>query len=200
MTKKATRCPWAGDDPLYIDYHDREWGVLNTDDRDLFEKLSLEGFQAGLSWITILRKRRNFRTAFANFDPEKIARFTDKKIDRLMQDAGIVRHRGKIEAARSNARAYLKLAESRSLSDYLWDFLDGRPIENKFRTMKDLPAKTPLSIKISKSLKSDGFKFVGPTTVYAFMQSMGFVNDHLVTCKRHKECARIARKFSPVKP
>ena len=196
MARKDKPCPWPGDDPLYLAYHDREWGVVNNDERALFEKLILEGFQAGLSWITILRKRENFRIAFAGFEAEKIARFSDRKIDRLMQNPAIIRNRAKIEAARSNARAFLKLSEKQSLSDFLWDFLDGQPIENRFRTMQEVPASTPLSKKISQSLKSHGFRFVGPKSVYAFMQSMGFTNDHLVTCRRHGECARIAREFS----
>lgn len=200
MTDKITRCPWTGDDPEYIDYHDREWGVPNADDQALFEKLVLEGFQAGLSWITILRKRENFREAFDDFDIEKIASYTDKKLQSLMTNAGIIRNRAKIEATRTNAQAFLRLSKRTKLSHFLWDFLDGRPINNNFQTMSEVPAKTPLSTKISNSLKSEGFKFVGPTTVYAFMQSTGFVNDHLKGCKRHKECAKIADQFSLRQP
>jgi len=197
MASNQKICPWAGDDPLYVNYHNDEWGVPVSDDRRFFEKLILEGFQAGLSWITILRKRENFRKAFDGFDPEKIARYTDKKIDRLLLNEGIIRHRGKIEAARNNARAYLDLQERITLSNFLWDFIDGRPITNKFKSMSDVPGQTPISTEISKALKKEGFKFVGPTTVYAFMQSMGFVNDHLVSCHRHSECATLAKKFKP---
>ncbi len=200
MTEKNARCPWTGDDPLYVEYHDNEWGVPNADDRTLFEKLVLEGFQAGLSWITILRKRENFRDAFDNFDAEKIAAYTDSKLNRLMLNEGIIRNRAKIEATRTNARAFLKLSERINFSHFLWDFMDGRPSENRFRTMSEVPANTPVSIKISKALKSEGFKFVGPTTVYAFMQSMGFVNDHLIGCKRHGECAKIATQFTLKQP
>jgi len=195
MTGITKICPWAGEDPLYVKYHDEEWGVPNSDDRDLFEKLILEGFQAGLSWITILRKRNNFRKAFDNFDAEKISRYTDRNVERLMNHQGIVRNRAKIDATRNNARAYLKLKEEMGLGEYLWNFLDGRPVVNRFKTMSDIPPKTPLSANISKSLKSRGFRFVGPTTVYAFMQAMGFVNDHLVTCRRHSECAKLAKSF-----
>lgn len=199
MNKKSDICPWAGDDPLYIKYHNEEWGVPNASSHALFEKLILEGFQAGLSWITILRKRENFRTAFDGFDPEKIARYTDRKIETLMKNEGIIRNRAKIEATRTNAQAYLKFSETSSLAEYLWDFVDGQPIQNSVRHFKDIPAQTELSAKISKSLKQNGFRFVGPTTVYAFMQSMGFVNDHLLTCPRYKDCAKLANKFNVAK-
>ena len=190
-------CPWAGDDPLYIKYHNTEWGMPVSDDRPLFEKLILEGFQAGLSWITILRKRENFRVAFDRFDPKKIARYSDRKVEKLMLDSTIVRNRAKIEATRHNARALLELQEKITLAAFLWDFLDGKPIHNNFKTMIEVPPQTPLSLKLSNALKSQGFKFVGPTTVYAFMQSMGFVNDHLVSCSRHKDCAKLAKTFQP---
>ena len=184
------RCPWANQDPLYVAYHDTEWGVPEFDDRALFEKLLLDGFQAGLSWITILRKRDNFRHAFDDFAPQKIARYTPKKIERLMQDAGIVRNRLKIEGAVLSARAYLDTMEKeQGFSALLWGFLDGQPKVNAFRSIKQVPAETPLSRQISKELARRGFKFCGPTIVYAFMQAVGMVNDHLVTCHRHAELA-----------
>ena len=189
------RCPWAGNDPLYVTYHDTEWGVPKTDDRALLEKLVLEGFQSGLSWITILRKRENFRKAFHGFDPARIARYGDKDIGRLMQDEGIVRNRLKIEATIDNARAYLKLAETTSLASLLWGLAGGKPLQNDRRSMQDVPAETPLSKTISKELKSRGFRFVGPTTMYAFMQATGMVNDHLVGCPGHATCAKLAKTF-----
>jgi DNA-3-methyladenine glycosylase I len=180
------RCPWPKLDPLYVAYHDEEWGVPEYDDRALYEKLVLDGFQAGLSWITILRKRENFRRAFDGFEPARIARYTPAKIERLMADAGIVRNRLKIAGAVSSARAYLDLMEKGpGLSRLLWDFIDGTPKVNKFRRIGQVPAETPLSRTISKELAGRGFKFVGPTIVYAFMQAVGLVNDHLVTCYRH---------------
>jgi DNA-3-methyladenine glycosylase I len=189
------RCPWPKEDPLYVAYHDEEWGVPEFDDRALYEKLILDGFQAGLSWITILRKRENFRRAFDDFQPEKIARYTPKKIERLMQDAGIVRNRAKIEGAVGSARAYLKIMESGpGFSPLLWDFLDGKPKQNVFKTAKTVPAETDISRKLSKELIARGFKFVGPTIVYAFMQAVGMVNDHLVTCHRHAACAKLAKR------
>ena len=189
------RCPWPKQDPVYIAYHDEEWGVPEFDDRALFEKLVLDGFQAGLSWITILRKRDNFRRAFDDFDPEKIARYPRRKIESLMNDAGIVRNRAKIEGAVSSARAWLAIMESGpGFSDFLWDYLDGKPKLNKFRTRKQVPAETALSKTISKELVARGFKFVGPTIVYAFMQAVGMVNDHLVACHRHAAVAKLARK------
>lgn len=196
MTVTLVRCPWTGiQDPEYSRYHDEEWGVPHADDRLLFEKLVLEGFQSGLSWLTILRKRPAFRAAFHDFDTERIARYTDKDKARLMADAGIVRNRLKIEATIDNARAYLKLAETRSLSSFLWDFLDGRPIIHHRRTHADIPAETELSKRISKELKRQGFRFVGPTTIYAFMQSSGMVNDHLVGCHRHGPCSELMAKL-----
>ena len=191
------RCPWVGiADAEYARYHDEEWGVPVADDRALFEKLILEGFQAGLSWITILRKRASFRTAFAGFDPARIARFAPKDIERLMADPGIVRNRAKIEATIGNARAYLDLQQRTPLAAFLWGFVDGRPIINRRAGLGDVPAETDVSRRISKALKAEGFRFVGPTTVYAFMQSMGFVNDHLVSCHRHEACARLQRAFT----
>jgi DNA-3-methyladenine glycosylase I len=189
------RCPWPTQDPLYLAYHDEEWGVPEYDDRALYEKLVLDGFQAGLAWITILRKRENFRKAFDGFAPEKIARYPKRKIERLMQDAGIVRNRAKIEGAVASARAYLKIMESGpGFSRLLWDYLDGRPKQNKYRSMGQVPAETELSRRISKELASRGFKFVGPTIVYAFMQAVGMVNDHLVSCHRHEACAKLAKQ------
>jgi DNA-3-methyladenine glycosylase I len=188
------RCPWPKQDPLYIAYHDQEWGVPEFDDRALYEKLVLDGFQAGLSWITILRKRENFRAAFDNFDPEKIARYRSAKIESLMRDAGIVRNRAKIEGTVASARAWLAIMESGpGFSALLWDQLDGRPKVNQFRSIRQVPAETELSRRISKELIGRGFKFVGPTIVYAFMQAVGMVNDHLVSCHRHAACAKLAK-------
>jgi DNA-3-methyladenine glycosylase I len=188
------RCTWAGNDAEYQRYHDEEWGVPLKTDRAIFEKLVLEGFQAGLSWITILRKRENFRRAFDKFDAERIARYGAKDIARLMADEGIVRNRAKVEATIDNAKTYLKLRERTTLKTFLQDFLDeDGPVQSYARTMRDIPAETELSKRISKALKVEGFRFVGPTTVYAFMQSAGMVNDHLVGCFRHAECAKLQR-------
>jgi len=184
------RCPWPGFDPTYVAYHDREWGTPERDSRALYEKLVLDGFQAGLSWIAILRKRDNFRRAFDGFDPLKIAAYDDAKIQELMQDAGIVRNRAKISGAVSSARAYLDIEAGQGFSNYLWDFVDGRPIVNQFKSLSDVPAATPLSEKMSRDLKRRGFKFCGPTIIYAFMQAVGMVNDHLVDCWRHEACGR----------
>lgn len=184
----AARCFWCGSDPLYQRYHDREWGFPVTDDQRLFEKIALEGFQAGLSWITILRKRENYRRAFSRFDPSKIARYDKRKKERLLADAGIVRNRLKIDSAIRNARVFLALQrEFGSFSDFLWDFVDGEPVVNRFRDPAQVPPKTPLSDAISKELKRRGMNFVGSTIVYAYMQSIGMVNDHLVDCPRHEE-------------
>ena len=190
------RCEWAGPQPIYIAYHDEEWGVPRADDRLLLEKLVLEGFQAGLSWITILNKRARFREVFDNFNAEKVASYDQKKIEDLLQDAGIIRHRGKIEAAISNAQACLNLQERMSLSAFLWDFVDGTPVQNRFNSLKDIPAQTPTSKAMAKALKGEGFRFCGPTTVYAFMQSVGMVNDHIVSCPRHDVCADLGGSFS----
>jgi DNA-3-methyladenine glycosylase I len=186
-----TRCWWPGTDPLYVAYHDSEWGVPERDDRALFEKLILDGFQAGLSWITILRKRENFRSAFAGFEPAAIARFDDRHVEALMLDAGIVRNRAKIDATIAGARAYLAIQERQGFAKFLWDFVDGRPVQNERRTRSDIPAETDTSRAISKALRAEGFNFVGPTIVYAFMQAVGMVNDHLVGCFRHGECAAL---------
>jgi DNA-3-methyladenine glycosylase I len=189
------RCTWPGADPLYIAYHDEEWGAPLRDDRALFEMLVLEGAQAGLSWITILRKRDNYRRAFDGFEPAKIARYTPKKIERLMQDEGIIRNRLKIEGTVLSARAWLKLMEEGSgFSAFLWDFVGGEPIVNQFKQGDRLPAETDISRRLSKELKRRGFKFVGPTIVYAFMQAVGMVNDHLVTCYRHPDFSAKRRK------
>jgi DNA-3-methyladenine glycosylase I len=189
------RCPWAKQDPLYVAYHDEEWGVPEYDDRALYEKLILDGFQAGLSLITILRKRDNFRRAFDGFAPEKIARYTPKKIERLMQDAGIVRNRLKIEGTVLCARAYLEVMEKGpGFSRLLWDFLDGKPKVNNFRSIAQVPAETAVSRRMSKELAGRGFKFVGPTIVYAFMQAVGMVNDHVTGCHRHAPLAKLARR------
>ena len=182
------RCPWPKQDPLYVAYHDDEWGVPERDDRALFEKLLLDGFQAGLSWITILRKRDNFRRAFDGFAPAVIARYDERKVTALMNDAGIVRNRAKIEGAISSAHSYLDIMEKGpGFSALLWGFVDGEPQVNHRRRLSDIPAETPVSRAISKELAGRGFKFVGPTIVYAFMQAVGMVNDHLVTCHWHPD-------------
>ncbi|MGA8651998.1 MAG: DNA-3-methyladenine glycosylase I [Xanthobacteraceae bacterium] len=189
------RCPWPKDDALYLAYHDEEWGVPEYDDRALYEKLVLDGFQAGLSWITILRKRENFRRAFDGFVPEKIARYTPKKVERLMQDAGIVRNRAKIEGAMLSARGWLDAMEKGpGFSVLLWDFVGGAPKVNRYKTIRQVPAETAISRAMSKELAQRGFKFVGPTIVYAFMQAVGMVNDHLVSCHRHEAVQKLARK------
>ncbi len=188
------RCGWAGPDPIYIAYHDTEWGVPERDARSLWEKLILDGFQAGLSWITILKKRDNFRQAFAGFDPEIIATWGEKEVETLLQNPGIVRHRGKIEATIGNAQAYLRIAEREGFDQFLWKYFDGVPLQNHWRSLDEVPAFTPLSERISKDLKAEGFRFCGPTIVYAAAQAMGLVNDHLVTCPRHADCAAMAGK------
>lgn len=176
------RCPWPGDDPLYVAYHDEEWGRPEHDSRALFEKLVLDGFQAGLSWITILRKREAFREAFAGFEPERVARFNAKRVHDLMLNDGIVRNRAKIEGAVLSARAWIEIEKAQGFSTYLWDFVDGAPIVNNPKRISDVPTQTPLSERLSKDLKARGFKFCGPTIVYAFMQAVGMVDDHLVGC------------------
>lgn len=186
------RCGWCGTDPTYVAYHDTEWGVPVHDDRVLFEFLVLEGAQAGLSWITILRKRARYRAAFADFDPERVARFTTRKVEALLHDEGIVRNRLKIESTISNARAFLKVqAEHGSFAKYQWGFVDGRPIQKVRRTLKDIPPRTDVSDAFSKDLKRRGFKFVGSTIVYAHMQAVGMVNDHIASCFRQKEVAKL---------
>jgi DNA-3-methyladenine glycosylase I len=184
------RCTWCGTDPVYVAYHDTEWGVPEYDSRALFEKLQLDGFQAGLSWITILRKREAFRKAFDDFNPEKMARYRPAKLERLMNDPGIVRNRLKIEASVGNARAYLAIPD---FSAYLWNFMDGQPLQNRRHGMKDVPAMTPLAEKISKDMKKRGFRFVGHTIIYAFMQACGLVNDHMIDCHRHEAVKKLAR-------
>lgn len=184
--EKKIRCSWCGDDPLYQAYHDEEWGMPERDDQRLFEMLLLEGFQAGLAWITILRKREGFRAAFDGFDPTIIAAYDQAKIEGLLRDEGIVRHRGKVEGAVHSAKATLDLmAEPEGFSGFLWQFVDGEPIVNRFRTLKDIPGKTAQSEAMSKALKKKGFKFCGPTICYAFMQATGMVNDHVVDCFRY---------------
>lgn len=193
--KTLQRCPWCGTDELYQHYHDTEWGVPHTDDVKLFEKLVLEGFQSGLSWITILRKRENFRKAFHGFDAERIVRYTDADKARLLADAGIIRNRLKIDATIDNAKAYLKLRERQSLASFLWGLLEGRAQQNEFAEHKQIPPQTDASTRISKALKKEGFRFVGPTTLYAFMQSAGMVNDHLTSCHRYAPCAKLQKAF-----
>ncbi len=191
MSERIARpgtCGWCLKYPAYIAYHDDEWGVPDYEDQPLWEKLILDGAQAGLSWWTILNKRENYRRAFDRFDPEKVARYNQKKIDALLQDAGIVRNKLKVNAAVTNAQAYLKIVEGgTTFSDYLWDYVDGTPKINRFKTLADVPVKTHISDAMSKQLKKDGFKFVGSTIVYAFMQAVGMVNDHVTACPRHKE-------------
>ena len=187
------RCDWCGDDPLYVKYHDEEWGVPLFDDRALFEFLVLEGAQAGLAWITVLRKREGYRAAFDNFDPAKVARYSDAKIECLLEDPRIVRNRLKVRSARHNAQAFLAVQEERgSFADYIWNFVDGAPVQNHWRTSAEVPTTTPLSDRISKDLRRRGFNFVGSTIVYAHMQATGMVNDHLVDCFRHEECRKLA--------
>jgi DNA-3-methyladenine glycosylase I len=176
------RCPWPGNDPLYVSYHDNEWGKPERDSRALFEKLILDGFQAGLSWITILRKRDAFRKAFEGFDPSAIATFDGARVHSLMQNDGIVRNRAKIEGAIQSAHAWLEIEASRGFANYLWDFVDGEPIVNSPKRISDVSTQSPVSVRLSKDLKAKGFKFCGPTIVYAFMQAVGMVNDHLVDC------------------
>ncbi|MBX9684038.1 MAG: DNA-3-methyladenine glycosylase I [Hyphomicrobium sp.] len=187
-----TRCSWPGiEDPLYARYHDTEWGVPLTDSQALFEKIVLEGFQAGLSWLTILRKRENFRRAFDQFDADKVAKYQAKDVTRLMDDAGIVRNLAKIEATIDNAKAYIAISARQSFASFIWSHLDGPPIQNTLASYRDAPSQTELSKHLSRSLKAEGFRFVGPTTVYAFMQSSGMTNDHLVTCPRHSACRKL---------
>ena len=188
------RCPWPGEDALYLTYHDTEWGVPEWDDRALFEKLILDGFQAGLSWITILRKRENFRAAFDDFEPEKIARYTPRKVEKLMADAGIVRNRAKIESTVKSARVWLDIQEQQGFSNYLWNFFDGAPIQNNLRKMGDMQTQSPLTVAMSKDLKKRGFNFCGPTIIYAFAQAVGMINDHLVGCHCHAKCLKLAKR------
>lgn len=193
------RCAWPGTtDRLYLDYHDTEWGVPEYDPRALWEKLVLDGFQAGLAWITILRKREAFRAAFDNFDPEKVARYGDADRARLMADAGIVRSNAKIDMAINGARLWLDMRErGEDFSAFLWDFVDGAPIQNSWDSMKAVPVKTPQAEAMAKALKAKGFKFTGPVIVYAFMQAVGMVNDHVTTCFRHEECRQMGHGHPP---
>ncbi len=185
------RCGWCGTDPLYVAYHDTEWGVPEHDGRALWEKLVLDGFQAGLAWITILRKREAFRAAFAGFDPERIAGWGEAEVARCLADPGIVRHRGKIEAAIGNARAFLEIEARGGFADFVWDRVGGVPVQNAWRTPGEVPASTPASERFSKDLRTAGFRFCGPTIVYAWMQATGLVNDHLASCPRHREVAAL---------
>jgi DNA-3-methyladenine glycosylase I len=183
---EPVRCPWSTNDPLYLDYHDKEWGTPNHDGRRLFEKVILEGAQAGLSWIQILRRRENYRAAFEGFDPIKVAAFTDEDVERLVQDAGIIRNRAKIKSAINNAKAFVSNFESEdAFAKFMWSFVDGEPIINHRERMEDFVAITDISTEMSKGLKKLGFTFIGPTTCYALMQAAGMVDDHLVTCFRH---------------
>ena len=191
-----TRCGWVNDDPLYIAYHDEEWGVPVRDDRMLFEMLILEGAQAGLSWYTILKKREAYRRAFDGFDPERIARYEEEKIASLLEDPGIVRNRLKVHAAVGNARAWLDLRTSGTgLSDFLWELAGGAPVVNAWRRLDDVPASTPVSEAMSKALRHRGFRFVGPTICYAFMQAVGMVNDHVVPCFRREACKALSHRL-----
>jgi len=190
--KVKHRCEWCGSDPLYVAYHDEEWGVPIYDSQDLFAKLILDGAQAGLSWITILRKREGYYKAFDNFNPEKMARYTERKIEKLLLDPGIVRNRLKVKSARQNAQAYLRIMEGpETFSDFLWKFVNGDVIQNKWQGMADIPVKTEEAEAMSKALKKAGFNFVGPTIVYAFMQAVGMVNDHTKKCFRHREVSSL---------
>jgi len=195
--KERTRCAWPGKDALYTDYHDHDWGVPEFDSRALFEKLVLDGFQAGLSWITILRKRENFRAAFHKFEPEKMARYSKRDIDRLLKNEGIIRSKAKIDAAIRGARLWLEIegAEQGGFSAFIWKHVDGKPQQNAYRSMSQVPAKTKMSEALSKDLKDRGFNFVGPVIVYAFAQAVGMVNDHVVDCFRHADCAKLAKSI-----
>ncbi|WP_299281034.1 DNA-3-methyladenine glycosylase I [uncultured Tateyamaria sp.] len=185
-------CAWAGPDQIYVEYHDTEWGVPEFDARALWEKLILEGFQAGLSWITILKKRDNFRDAFAGFDPEIIAKWGEDDVARLLANPGIIRHRGKIQATITNAQVFQKINARDGFDQFLWKYFDGVPLQNHWKTEAEVPGSTPLSTQMSKDLKKEGFKFCGPTIVYAFLQASGLVNDHITTCFRHAQCAALS--------
>ncbi len=187
------RCSWCGTEEIYVRYHDEEWGVPEYDSRALWEKLILDGFQAGLSWITILKKREAFRQAFDNFDPVAVAGYGPEKVEALLQDAGIIRHRGKIESTIRSAALWQDIEADGGFDTYLWNFVDGQPLQNRFRSMGEVPAYTDLSTTISKDLKRRGFNFCGPTIVYAFMQAVGMVNDHTVECHRHEAVKALAR-------
>ncbi len=187
------RCGWAGPEQIYLDYHDTEWGVPEYDSRALWEKLILDGFQAGLSWITILKKRENFRAAFEGFDPNVIATWGEADVERLLANPGIIRHRGKIQATIGNAKAWQEIEENGGFDAFLWGYFDGKPLQNKWQSLDEVPAFTPLSEQISKDLKKAGFRFCGPTIVYAFLQATGLINDHLVSCPCHARVAAMAR-------
>jgi DNA-3-methyladenine glycosylase I len=187
------RCDWAGPERIYLDYHDTDWGVPEFDSRALWEKLILDGFQAGLSWITILKKRENFREAFAGFDPDIIATWGDAEVETLLHNPGIIRHRGKIEATITNARVWQQIEAREGFDRYLWNYVGGAPLQNRFATQAEVPPSTALSTQISKDLKKQGFKFCGPTIVYAFMEAVGMVNDHLVSCHRHDVVAGMTK-------
>ncbi|PZQ97986.1 MAG: DNA-3-methyladenine glycosylase I [Cereibacter sphaeroides] len=195
MTDQDTttgRCPWCGTEPLYIAYHDDEWGVPERDSRALWEKLVLDGFQAGLAWITILRKRDSFRAAFAGFDPNVVATWGEPEVQRLLADTGIVRHRGKIEAAIRSAHIWQTIEQREGFANFIWRYVDGKAVQNRFDRHGQIPAETDLSRRISRDLKAEGMTFVGPTIVYAFLQATGLVNDHLVTCHCHDRVASMA--------
>lgn len=196
----SERCGWAGTEPIYVDYHDTEWGVAEYDSRALWEKLILDGFQAGLSWITILKKRDNFREAFAGFDPHVIATWGEDDVQRLLGNPGIIRHRGKIEATIGNARAWQKIEATVGFDRFLWDYVDGRPLRTTLSDRAEMPTQSALSTQISKDLKKAGFRFCGPTIVYAFMEATGLINNHLTTCPRHAPCAASARDPAEVWP
>ena len=199
MEKAVRRCDWTGEDPLYISYHDEEWGVPEYDDRALYEKLVLDGFQAGLSWITILRKRENFRRAFEGFDPERIARYGKRDIARLMKNEGIIRSEPKIKATIKGAQLWLEIMEKEpgGFSELVWKHVEGKPRDNRLKRMADIPAKTEMSEKLAKELKKRGFNFCGPVIVYAFAQAIGMVNDHMVSCHRHAACVALAAQPRP---
>lgn len=195
MANEKCRCSWCGTDTLYCDYHDNEWGTPLYDEQKLFEFLILEGAQAGLSWITVLRKRENYRLAFDDFNPEKIARYTDKKKSILLQNEGIIRNRLKIDSAIKNAQALLAMKKSgENFSEFLWGFVDGKPKQNAWKALREAPTSTPESDSMSKALKQKGFNFVGTTICYAFMQATGMVNDHMIDCYRYKQCQKLSRK------
>ncbi len=193
--KHKQRCAWPGDDTLYVAYHDEEWGVPEYDGRALYEKLVLDGFQAGLSWITILRKRENFRKAFHDFDPHRIAKYGARDIDRLLKNEGIIRSRAKIEAAIKGARLWLEVEEEPGgFRDFIWKHVDGKPVDNRIKSREQVPAQSEMSEALSRDLKRRGFSFCGPVIVYAFAQAIGMVNDHVTHCFRHAECARLAQR------
>ncbi len=191
---KTSRCAWCGDDPLYVAYHDREWGVPVTNRNELFERLVLEGMQAGLSWLTVLRKREHMRSRFCGFDPETIDSAGPGLMDSWLADTGLIRHRGKLQAVIDNARACLAIGER--FPEFLWSVVDGKPIQNCWESLEDVPSMTPSSQALSKALRKAGFSFVGPTVCYAFMQSAGLVNDHIVSCHRHRECRALGETWS----